>query len=534
MTERPAEEERAPDSLTPGTVQRRWRARRIALLLVLACVLVIGGWVGWYLVRIGRAANEALHEIFVTPAPRPAVGATVTVRPSVAPTTIRLATPSPTPTELPRWEGNEPLTVLLIGVDTTPERAGEGALPLADAIVLARADPVVQKAVLLSIPRDLLVEIPGVGWDRINAAYAYGEANGTSGPALLMATIEQNFGVHVDAFAQVDFAGFVRVIDLLGGVVIDIPAPIKDDEFPGPAFTYQRVYFSPGLQRLDGERALAYVRTRHDDNDLARGLRQQQVLRALRAQAIRVDALRRAPELLTALGNAIRTDLAPRQALALARLGLELSPDAIESASLAGFVSDATLPSGAAVLVGNWPAIRSEVARLFGTTGSPESEPGAVGLGGPEQLPAGAARWPGRRRRDATSRMSGLARGWCRERHSRLPGRGDTDTRRGADAGRASHPTGRVPDTDGRADGNTGRANGGVDSDCPAGSGAARLAVLSAGRASRCRASPDRPDAAGREGGARSAPGGPDLTRSGVGFRDRDSSRYAASRSRDR
>lgn len=371
MSEHPAEEERAPESVAPGAMRPGRRAWRTVLLLSLVGGLVIGGWVGWYLFRLGRAANEAFHDIFVTPAPRPAVGVTATARPTAAPTTIRLATPTPTPTELPRWEGNEPVTLVLIGVDTTPERAGEGALPLADAIILARVDPVARTAVLLSIPRDLLVEIPGVGWDRINAAYAYGEANGTSGPALLMATVEHNFGVRVDAFAQVDFTGFVRVVDLLGGVVVDVPAPIKDDEFPGPAFTYQRLYFSAGLQRLDGQRALAYVRTRHDDNDLARGLRQQQVLRALRAQAIRVDALRRAPELLAAVGDTVRTDLTPRQALALARLGLELSPDAIVSASLVGFVSDVTLPSGAAVLVGNWPAIRSEVGRLFGTTGSP-------------------------------------------------------------------------------------------------------------------------------------------------------------------
>jgi anionic cell wall polymer biosynthesis LytR-Cps2A-Psr (LCP) family protein len=117
---------------------------------------------------------------------------------------------------------------------------------------------------------------------------------------------------------------------------------------------------------MDGSRALAYVRTRHDDNDLARGLRQQQVLRALPERALRLDALRRAPQLLAALGDAVRTDLTPQQVLGLARLALELDASRITSASLAGMVQDATLPSGAAVLVGDWPAIRTEVARLFG------------------------------------------------------------------------------------------------------------------------------------------------------------------------
>ncbi len=371
MEEPPEGEERGAESPSAGTAPRARRGRRIVLLVGALSLLLLGGAVGWYLLRLGWAASQAFSDVFVTPAPRPPVATALTPRPTAAPTTLRLSAPSPTPTPLPTWEGTEPVTVVLIGVDTTPERAGEGALPLADAIILARVDPVGKTAVLLSVPRDLLVEIPGVGWDRINAAYAYGEANGVGGPTLIMATVERNFGVRVDAFARVDFRGFVRMVDLLGGVVVDVPAPIKDDEFPGPGFSYQRVYFSPGLQRLDGTRALAYVRTRHDDNDLARGLRQQQVLRALRAQALRVEALRRAPELLAALGSAVRTDLTPRQALALARLALEMSPEAITSASLAGLVADATLPNGAAVLVGDWPAIRSEVARLLGPSVSP-------------------------------------------------------------------------------------------------------------------------------------------------------------------
>ncbi len=192
-----------------------------------------------------------------------------------------------------------------------------------------------------------------------------GEINGRSGPVTLTRTVEQNFGVRIDAFAEIDFQGFVEIVDLLGGVVVVVLAPLKDDEFPGVNFSYQRFYFALGLQRFDGARALVYVRTRHDDNDLVRGLRQQQVLYALQLQARRIDALQRAPELLAALGNSVRTDLSLRQVLALVRAGLELSPEQIEKASLAGMVQDATLPHGAAVLVGDWAAIRGEMARRF-------------------------------------------------------------------------------------------------------------------------------------------------------------------------
>ncbi len=366
MAEPPAQERPEEGRASKDVWRRRQSARRIVAVTLIAGMLAAGGWVAWYVVQLGSAANEAYHDIFVTPAPRPSAPVTSAPRPSVPPTTIRSSTPTATPTEFPEWRGSEPVTVLLVGIDTTPERAGAGSLPLADAIILAQLDPVGKRAVMLSIPRDLLVEIPGIGWDRINAAYAAGEASGSSGPALLVATIERNFAVHVDGFAEVDFAGFVRIVDLLGGIVVDVPAPIKDDMFPGPNFSYQRLSFAPGLQWMDGSRALAYVRTRHDDNDLARGLRQQQVLRALWERALRLDALRRAPQLLAALGDAVRTDLTPQQVLGLARLALELDASRITSASLAGMVQDATLPSGAAVLLGDWPAIRTEVARLFG------------------------------------------------------------------------------------------------------------------------------------------------------------------------
>lgn len=339
-------------------------------LVALALALVAGGWLAWYLVRVSLAAQRAYQDVFVSPAPRRTITPTSV---PVAPTTIRLPSlvVTPTPTPLPSWEGTERVNVLLIGIDTTPERAGEGALPLADAIIVASIDPVSRTALLLSIPRDLVVDIPGFGWDRINAAYAYGEMTGTGGPTLLIETVEQNFQVPITGFAEVDFEGFVRLVDLLGGVVVDVPAPIKDDEFPGPNFTYQRLYFAPGLQHLNGARTLAYVRTRHDDNDLMRGLRQQQVLRALRRQALRIDALARLPQLLEAMGRTVRTDLSLQQALALARLGMELSDEQVDSLTLADLVHDATLPSGAAVLIGDWPAIRSRVAPLRSSNGTP-------------------------------------------------------------------------------------------------------------------------------------------------------------------
>lgn len=252
----------SPDTLPesrPKAVLEQRRLWRIILVFLLSFAFLLGGGIGWFVIRSGLAAWHAYQDIFVTTAAQQQTAEQLNPSPPALPTVPQLlrVTPTPTASPLPIWEGTERINVLLIGIDATPERAGEGALPLADALIVVSVDPVSEKAVMLSIPRDLIVEIPGIGADRINAAYAYGEANGQGGPSLLMETIEQNFGIPLDGFVQTNFEGFIRLVDLLGGLYLDVPAPIKDDEFPGPQFTYQRLYFAPGLQHFDGARALA-------------------------------------------------------------------------------------------------------------------------------------------------------------------------------------------------------------------------------------------------------------------------------------
>jgi len=215
-------------------------------------------------------------------------------------------------------------------------------------MILVNVDPVSKTASMVAIPRDLRVIIPGYGVHKVNAAYAFGEADGVKGggPALVTQTIETNFGVHIDYFAEVDFAGFVKIVDTVGGVTIDVPYPIKDDAYPASGNNYMRVYFPAGWQHLDGERALQYARTRHDDGDGMRSVRQQQVLMALRAQAVSFDLLAKAGELLSELADAVRTDLSPTQALQLARLATELSPDGIRSLTLDPALTEDDRPEG--------------------------------------------------------------------------------------------------------------------------------------------------------------------------------------------
>jgi LCP family protein required for cell wall assembly len=91
-------------------------------------------------------------------------------------------------------------------------------------------------------------------------------------------------GIRADYTAQVNFDGFVGLIDALGGITIDVPAPLVDDAYPTPDYGIMRVEFQPGLQRMDGATALIYARTRHADSDFGRSQRQQQVMQAIAAE----------------------------------------------------------------------------------------------------------------------------------------------------------------------------------------------------------------------------------------------------------
>ncbi|MCS6841803.1 MAG: LCP family protein [Roseiflexus sp.] len=207
--------------------------------------------------------------------------------------TMHLPTsPAPSPPPAPGASHSlldRPFTVLLIGIDRRAEPDG-GAR--SDTLILVRVDPHARTASMLSIPRDSVVPIPRLGWAKINTAYGYGYANATAlygdgaeplaaGGALAAEAVEQFLGVTVDYIAQVDFRGFEQLIDSVGGVLIDVPAPILDAEYPTENYGVERIYIPAGLQVLDGRTALIYARTRHGSSDFDRSKRQQHVLRAL-------------------------------------------------------------------------------------------------------------------------------------------------------------------------------------------------------------------------------------------------------------
>jgi LCP family protein required for cell wall assembly len=285
--------------------------------------------------------QDVASSIFVTPPPRP-----------------------PGAAAFPDWGKQERVNILLLGLDTRVPGDSRS-----DTMILVSVDPAAKTATLISIPRDLWITIPGFGENRINAAYQFGETNKVAGggPGLAMQTVEQNFGVPVHYFAQVDFEGFRGIVDALGGVTVDVQRPLIDNEYPSETGSaYQRIYIPMGLQHMDGRTALQYVRSRHADSDLGRNERQQGMLLALREQGTQISVLGKIDAVLGQLKGAVRTDLSFTQVGSLAKLAQGIPRDKVQQLSIGDeMVSDQNM-NGADVLVPRWEVIRPAIQAITG------------------------------------------------------------------------------------------------------------------------------------------------------------------------
>jgi LCP family protein required for cell wall assembly len=171
------------------------------------------------------------------------------------------------------------LDILVMGLDS---RAGQGMVSRADSIMMVGVDPALLRVSVLSIPRDLHIEVGNYDLQPINSINMLGEMEQAgSGPALLSASIAQSFGVRPERYVRLDFTGFVELVDAVGGLMIYVDRVIVDDAYPAAEGGVISVRFESGLQYMDGEHALIYVRTRHSDDDYRRAERQQQVVAAL-------------------------------------------------------------------------------------------------------------------------------------------------------------------------------------------------------------------------------------------------------------
>jgi LCP family protein required for cell wall assembly len=229
-----------------------------------------------------------------------------------------------------------PITVLLLGIDQRPEETEPAR---SDAIVIARVDPLRQRVALLSLPRDLIVTIPGYGQARINAASVYGELNPQSGGgvALTRQTIGNLLGVPIDYVVHINFQGFIGAVDAIGGIDIDVPEELYDPAYPTMDYGWTVAHFLPGPQHMDGATALMYARVRHMDSGYARNRRQQAVMLAALARLREQNSwqqLQSIANVTTALRDYVQTDMPLEQMVGLAWTFRNIPDAAVERYAL--------------------------------------------------------------------------------------------------------------------------------------------------------------------------------------------------------
>lgn len=272
-----------------------------------------------------------------------------------------------------KWAGTERVTILVMGIDRRQGEAEKGYLT--DTMILVTVDPVAKTAGMLSVPRDLWVEIPGYGVDTINTANRSGDYYNYpgGGPALATKTVQHNLGVTVNYYVRLDFTAFETLIDAIGGIEVEVAEDIADPQYPDGSYGYEPFYLSAGLQHLNGHDALRYARTRHDSSDIERAKRQQQVALAVRNKILNLNMLPKlitqAPALYQTLNESVQTDLSLDQIISLALLAQDIPTEAIQNQVIDfHYVLDYTTPEGRQVLVPLRDKIRELRDSMFSTS----------------------------------------------------------------------------------------------------------------------------------------------------------------------
>ena len=317
----------------------------ITLVVLAVALSAVAGGFAYFL----PAAATALQETGVSanvPSPSPL-------------STLFSPSPSPSPSPISQQGA---FTVLLLGSDDDSKFYAEHVLT--QSMILVRVLPATKEVVMLSIPRDLYVPLSTGGYGKIDGAYSYGSAGAA------IATVQQDFGVHVDDYIWVGLLGLIKVIDAIGGIDIVTSNPVMDDYYPSDIYgnspyDYQRVAVLAGPQHLDGIHAMEYVRSRHSDlqSDYGRSKRQQQVLQAIRVKAKQLSPSD-VPALATAIGGELKTSIGLDKVARLIPLAASFdNPDAIHQVLLLPPYSRSGAPGGS--LTPNWGLILPLVHQYF-------------------------------------------------------------------------------------------------------------------------------------------------------------------------
>lgn len=206
----------------------------------------------------------------------------------------------PAASNIPAKNTNERINILLLGVDDgDPEDSG--APRRSDTMMVASIQPVDKSIAILSIPRDSRVSIPGrAGYEKVAHAFAYG------GPTLAVRTVENNFDIPVDYYMVIDWKAFIRVVDILGGVSLNVE---RNMDYEDP-YENLSIHLRKGYQHLNGEQAGEYVRFRHDElGDIGRVQRQETFLKALTSQLLQAGTILKLPALISTVSHYVQTDM---------------------------------------------------------------------------------------------------------------------------------------------------------------------------------------------------------------------------------
>lgn len=227
------------------------------------------------------------------------------------------------PEEGPEIAKGEPVNILFLGIDARPGETNARS----DTMMLACVDPELQKVAVISIPRDSRVDVPGSGDNKINSANAVG------GPKAACKAVEKLLDTNVDYYVMTNFNGFAKMIDILGGVTIDVEKrmyrPTED------------INLKPGVQHLSGRNALAYVRFRDDGlGDIGRTERQQKFLKAFADEMLKTKTILKIPSLIPELKDNVQTNMGTKAMLDLAKLALKFSSDDLVAQTLPGYFYD--------------------------------------------------------------------------------------------------------------------------------------------------------------------------------------------------
>ncbi len=304
-----------------------------------------------------------------------------TLAPSLTPTrTPRVwpspyfGTPGPTPvTPVPTpmliQTADDSITFLLIGTDTSTNKAFR-----TDTLIIVNIQPEHEIVTMISIPRDLFVYIPGWTMSRINTAWGHGQSIGYpgGGAGLLKDTILYNLGVEIDHIALVDFDGFRQIVNTLGGIDIPLVCSYQDWHIIDPnkdaqdEDNWELYTVGPGVVHMDGDLALWYARSRLRSSDFDRGRRQQEVLRAIFERGLSLNIIPQVPQLFTEMQDAVITDIGPGDLPTFIPLVSDLRSSQIRSYFIStNMATSWRTPQGGSVQLPNGTAIQAMLAEAL-------------------------------------------------------------------------------------------------------------------------------------------------------------------------